>query len=53
MTLSSPNADIGEIASYEQFFLFPQCFRKTCTADTQKLGFVWEMVKCLISLINS
>ena len=24
----------GEIARYEQFLLFPQCFLKTCTADT-------------------
>ena len=24
----------GEIARYEQFLLFSQCFRKTCTADT-------------------
>ena len=24
----------GEIARYEQFLLFPQCFEKTCTADT-------------------
>ena len=24
----------GEIARYEQFLLFPQCYRKTCTADT-------------------
>ena len=24
----------GEIACYEQFGLFPQCFQKTCTADT-------------------
>ena len=23
----------GEIARYEQFILFPQCFQKTCTAD--------------------
>ena len=23
-----------EIAHHEQFFLFPQCFLKTCTADT-------------------
>ena len=22
------------IAGYEQFLLFPQCFQKTCTADT-------------------
>ena len=24
----------GEIARYEQFLLFPMCFRKTYTADT-------------------
>ena len=24
----------GEIACYEQFLLFPQCFQKACTADT-------------------
>ena len=24
----------GEIARYEQFLLFAQCFLKTCTADT-------------------
>ena len=24
----------GEIAHYEQFFLFPQCFQKTWTAQT-------------------
>ena len=24
----------GEIALYEQFLLFPQCFQKTYTADT-------------------
>ena len=24
----------GEIAHYEQFLLCPQCFQKTCTADT-------------------
>ena len=23
----------GEIAGYEHFLLFPQCFQKTCTAD--------------------
>ena len=34
----------GEIARYEQFLLFPQCFRKNCTADTGKLGLVWEIV---------
>ena len=24
----------GEIARYEQFFLFQQCFQKVCTANT-------------------
>ena len=24
----------GEIARYEQFHPFPQCFQKTCTGDT-------------------
>ena len=24
----------GEIARYEQFLLFPQCFQNSCTADT-------------------
>ena len=24
----------GEITHYDQFLLFPQCFQKTCTADT-------------------
>ena len=35
----------GEIARYEQFLLFPQCFQKTCTADTQKPGLISERVK--------
>ena len=35
----------GEIAHYEQFLLFPQCFQKTCTADKENPGVVWETVK--------
>ena len=35
----------GEIARYEYFLLFPQCFQKACTADKQKPGLVWEKVK--------
>ena len=35
----------GEIACYEQFLLFPQCFQKTYTADMLKHGLVWERVK--------
>ena len=27
-----------ETAHHEQFLLFPQCLRKTCTADTKKHG---------------
>ena len=39
----------GEIARYEQFLLFPQCFQKTCTAGTYKQGLVWESVKEIFS----
>ena len=35
----------GEIACNEEFILFPQCFQKTCTADTKKPGLVWKTVK--------
>ena len=35
----------GEIARYEQFLLFAQCFQKTFTGDTQKPRLVWKMVK--------
>ena len=28
------NTGEKEIALYEQFLLFPQCFQKTCTADS-------------------
>ena len=37
----------AEIACYEQFLLFVQCFQKICTADTYNPGFVWERVKPL------
>ena len=37
----------GEIARDEQFLLFPKCFQKTYTADTQKPGLVWERIKPL------
>ena len=42
----------GEIARYEQFLLFPQCFQKTCTADTLKPGLVWERVNAGFSSIS-
>ena len=34
----------GEIAHYEQFLLFPQCFQKACFPLASK-GVVWEWVK--------
>ena len=37
-----------EIARYEQFLLFPQCFQKTCTADTLKRGLLLERVNKIV-----
>ena len=34
----------GEIACYEQFFLFPQCFQKACFPGPSKGVIVWEWV---------
>ena len=34
----------GEIARYEQFFLFPQCFQKACFPWASKGVIVWEWV---------
>ena len=42
----------GEIARYEQFLLFQQCFQKTCTEDTWKPGLVWERVKMTVSFLG-
>ena len=35
----------GEIARYEQFLLFPQCFQKACFPGASKDVIVWEGVK--------
>ena len=35
----------GEIAHYEQFLLFPQCFQKACFPGVSKGVIVWERVK--------
>ena len=35
----------GEIARYEQFLLFPQCFQKACFPGASKCVVVWEWVK--------
>ena len=32
----------GEIARYEQFLLFPQCFQKACFLEASKGVIVWE-----------
>ena len=37
----------GENASYEQFFLFPQCFQKACFPGASKSVIVWEWVNPL------
>ena len=34
-----------EIARYEQFLLFPQCFQKACFLGASKGVIVWEWVK--------
>ena len=36
----------GEIAHYEQFLLFPQCFQKACFPGESQGVIVWEWVKC-------
>ena len=35
----------GEVARYEQFLLFPQCFQKACFPGASKGVIVWEWVK--------
>ena len=37
----------GEIARYEQFLLFPQCFQKACFPEASKGVIVWEWVNIL------
>ena len=38
----------GEIARYEQFLLFSQCFLKACFPGGSKGVIVWEWVKSFI-----
>ena len=47
----------GEIARYEQFLLFRQCFQKACFRGASKGVIVWEWVKvphraCLCCFIS-
>ena len=37
----------GEIACYEQFLLFPQCFQKACFPGASKGVIVWKWVKLM------
>ena len=43
----------GEIARYEQFLLFPQCFRKACFQGASKGVIVWEWVKPNDEILDS
>ena len=43
----------GEIAPYEQFLLFPQCFQKACFLRASKGVTVWEWVNNTISTSNN
>ena len=43
----------GEIASYKQFLLFPQCFQKACFPGTSKGVIVWEWVNPEILYFNN
>ena len=42
----------GEIARYEQFLLFPQCFQKACFPGASKGVIVWEWVKEVKTIIT-
>ena len=39
----------GEIAPYEQFLLFPECFQKACFPGASKGVNVWEWVKQMLN----
>ena len=39
----------GEIARFDQFLIFLQCFRHICNADMWKQRFAWERVKSKIT----
>ena len=42
----------GEIAHYEQFLLFPQCFQKACFPGASKCVILWEWVNIRKVLIK-
>ena len=38
----------GEIARYQQFLIFLQCFQNSCTKDTRKQVLVWERINSFL-----
>ena len=42
----------GEIACYEQFLLFQQCFQKACFPGALKGVIVWEWVKYASRIVS-
>ena len=40
----------GEIARYEQFLFFPQCFQKACFVGASKGVIVWEWVNTCVNI---
>ena len=42
----------GEIAHYEQFLLFPQCFQTACFSGASKGVIVWEWVNWVKFEVN-
>ena len=41
----------GEIARYEQYLLFPQCFQKARFPGASKGVIVWEWVNCVDTIV--
>ena len=39
-----------EVARYEQFLLFPQCFEKACIQGASKGVIVWEWVNFYLAI---
>ena len=42
----------GEIARYEQFLLFPQCFQKACFPGASNGVIAWEWVNAVLNSIS-
>ena len=41
----------GDIARYEQYLLFPQCFQKACFPGVSKDVILWEWVSILLFVV--